>query len=47
MIYGEFEVDVYGMDVVCYGKFVENKQYIKEIMGQFYFCCFVMIYLNE
>ncbi len=47
MIHGEAEADVYGMDVARYGKFAENKQYIKETTGQFYSRRFVMTYPNE
>lgn len=47
MIHGEPEADVYGMDVARYGKFAENKQYIKETTGQFYSRRFVMTYPNE
>ncbi|MAJ34871.1 MAG: glycine cleavage system protein T [Candidatus Puniceispirillum sp. TMED52] len=47
IIHGEPEADVYGMDVARYGKFAENKQYIKETTGQFYSRRFVMTYPNE
>ncbi|MEL6169791.1 MAG: FAD-dependent oxidoreductase [Pseudomonadota bacterium] len=47
MIHGESEADVYGMDVARYGKFAENRQYIKETTGQFYSRRFVMTYPNE
>lgn len=47
IIHGEPEADVYGMDVARYGKFAENKQYIKETTGQFYTRRFVMTYPNE
>jgi len=47
MIHGEAKADVYGMDVARYGKFAENKQYIKETTGQFYSRRFVMTYPNE
>jgi len=47
MIHGEAEADVYSMDVTRYGKFAENKQYIKETTGQFYSRRFVMTYPNE
>ena len=47
MIYGEPEADVFGMDVARYGKYAENKQYIKETTGQFYSRRFVMTYPNE
>jgi len=47
MIEGEPEADVWCMDVARYGKFAENKQYIKETTGQFYSRRFVMTYPNE
>tara|TARA_B100000945_G_scaffold209706_1_gene168791 strand:+ start:1947 stop:4352 length:2406 start_codon:yes stop_codon:yes gene_type:complete len=47
IIYGEPEADVFGMDVARYGKYAENKQYIKETTGQFYSRRFVMTYPNE
>ena len=47
MIYGEPEADVFGMDIAGYGKYAENKQYIKETTGQFYSRRFVMTYPNE
>ncbi len=47
MIHGEPEADVYGMDVARYGKFAENKRFIRETTGQFYSRRFVMTYPNE
>ncbi len=47
IVEGEAEADVYCMDVARYGKFAENKQYIKETTGQFYSRRFVMAYPNE
>jgi dimethylglycine dehydrogenase len=47
MIHGEPEADAWSMDVARYGKFAENKQYIKETTGQFYSRRFVMTYPNE
>ena len=47
MIYGEPEADVYGMDIARYGKFAENKEFIKQTTGQFYSRRFVMTYPNE
>lgn len=47
MIHGEPEADVWCMDVARYGKFAENRQYIKETTGQFYSRRFVMTYPNE
>ncbi len=47
MIYGEAEADVYGMDVARYGRFAENREYIRQTTGQFYSRRFVMTYPNE
>ncbi len=47
MIQGEPEADVYGMDVARYGKWAENRQFIRETTGQFYSRRFVMTYPNE
>ncbi|WP_171176858.1 FAD-dependent oxidoreductase [Ruegeria sp. HKCCD8929] len=47
MIHGEPEADVYGMDVARYGKYAENRRYIRETTGQFYSRRFVMTYPNE
>ncbi len=47
MIHGETEEDIYGMDVARFGKYAENRQYIKEMTGQFYSRRFVMTYPNE
>ena len=47
MIHGEPEADVYGMDVARYGKFAENREYIRQTTGQFYSRRFVMTYPNE
>ena len=47
MIHGEPEADVYGMDVARYGKFAENREFIKQTTGQFYSRRFVMTYPNE
>lgn len=47
MIEGHPEADAWSMDVARYGKFAENKQYIKETTGQFYSRRFVMSYPNE
>lgn len=47
MIHGEPEADVYSMDLTRFGRFAENKQYIKETTGQFYSRRFVMTYPNE
>lgn len=47
MIHGEPEEDIYGMDVGRYGEFASNRQYIKEMTGQFYSRRFVMSYPNE
>ncbi len=47
MIHGEPEADAWPMDVARYGKFAENRQYIRETTGQFYSRRFVMTYPNE
>ena len=47
MIEGEPETDAWSMDVARYGKFAENKRYIRETTGQFYSRRFVMSYPNE
>ena len=47
MIYGETEADAWSMDIARYGKFTENREYIKQTTGQFYSRRFVMSYPNE
>ncbi len=47
MIHGEPEADAWSMDVARYGKYAENKRYIRETTGQFYSRRFVMTYPNE
>ena len=47
MIHGEPETDVFGMDIARYGKYAENREYIKQTTGQFYTRRFVMTYPNE
>ena len=47
MIHGEPEDDIYGMDVARYGAFASNREYIKQMTGQFYSRRFVMTYPNE
>ncbi|MGB7337029.1 MAG: FAD-dependent oxidoreductase [Salaquimonas sp.] len=47
MIHGEAEADTWPMDIARYGKFAENKRYIRETTGQFYSRRFVMTYPNE
>ncbi|MDE2739355.1 MAG: FAD-dependent oxidoreductase [Paracoccaceae bacterium] len=47
MIHGEPEADVFGMDIARYGKYAENRKYIKQTTGQFYTRRFVMTYPNE
>jgi dimethylglycine dehydrogenase len=47
MIEGEPEEDIFGMDVARFGRYAENRQYIKEKTGQFYSRRFVMTYPNE
>ena len=47
IIHGEPEADAWSMDVARYGKFAENREYIKQTTGQFYSRRFVMSYPNE
>ena len=47
MIHGEAEADTWCMDAARYGKFAENRDYIKQTTGQFYSRRFVMSYPNE
>ncbi len=47
MIEGEPEADAWCMDVARYGKWAENRRYIRETTGQFYSRRFVMTYPNE
>ena len=47
MIGGEPETDSFSMDVARYGKYAENKRYIRETTGQFYSRRFIMSYPNE
>lgn len=47
MIDGEPQEDVFGMDVARFGGFAENREYIRQMTGQFYSRRFVMTYPNE
>ena len=47
MIHGEPEADAWSMDVARYGKYAENREYIRQTTGQFYSRRFVMSYPNE
>jgi dimethylglycine dehydrogenase len=47
MIQGEPEEDIFGMDVARFGAFAENREYIRQMTGQFYSRRFVMTYPNE
>ncbi len=47
IIEGEPEADAWPMDVARYGKYAENRRYIRETTGQFYSRRFVMTYPNE
>jgi dimethylglycine dehydrogenase len=47
MIEGEPEEDIFGMDVARFGSYAENREYIREMTGQFYSRRFVMTYPNE
>jgi dimethylglycine dehydrogenase len=47
MIHGEPEADIYGMDVARYGEFASQREYLRQMTGQFYSRRFVMSYPNE
>jgi dimethylglycine dehydrogenase len=47
MIEGEPQSDIYGMDAARYGAFASNREYIRQMTGQFYSRRFVMTYPNE
>ena len=47
MIQGEPEEDIFGMDIARFGSFAENREYIRQMTGQFYSRRFVMTYPNE
>jgi dimethylglycine dehydrogenase len=47
MIEGEPEQDIFGMDVARFGPYAENREYIRQMTGQFYSRRFVMTYPNE
>ena len=47
MIHGEPEGDIFGMDIARYGRHASNRQYIKEMTGQFYSRRFVITYPNH
>lgn len=47
IIHGEPEADAWSMDVARYGRYAENRQYIRQTTGQFYSRRFVMTYPNE
>jgi dimethylglycine dehydrogenase len=47
MIDGEPVSDIYGMDIARYGAFASNREYIRQMTGQFYSRRFVMTYPNE
>ena len=47
MIHGEPEEDIYGMDVARFGPYAENRDYIRQMTGQFYSRRFVITYPNE
>jgi dimethylglycine dehydrogenase len=47
MIHGEPEADAWSMDVARYGRWAENREYIRQTTGQFYSRRFVMTYPNE
>ena len=47
MIHGEPEEDIFGMDVARFGSYAENREYIRQMTGQFYSRRFVITYPNE
>jgi dimethylglycine dehydrogenase len=47
MIEGEPEEDPFAMDVARFGPYAENREYIRQMTGQFYSRRFVMTYPNE
>jgi dimethylglycine dehydrogenase len=47
MIEGEPGADIYGMDVARYSAFASNREYLRQMTGQFYSRRFVMSYPNE
>ena len=47
MIEGEPEEDIFAMDVARFGSFAENREYIRQMTGQFYSRRFVITYPNE
>ena len=47
MIEGEPEEDIFAMDVARFGSFAQNREYIRQMTGQFYSRRFVITYPNE
>jgi dimethylglycine dehydrogenase len=47
MVEGEPRADIYGMDNARYGAYASNREYIRQMTGQFYSRRFVMSYPNE
>ncbi len=47
MVEGEPGADIYGMDIARYGDFASNREYLRQMTGQFYSRRFVMSYPNE
>ncbi|MGH6908179.1 MAG: GcvT family protein, partial [Aestuariivirga sp.] len=47
MVEEEPGADIYGMDIARYGEFASNREYLKQMTGQFYSRRFVMSYPNE
>ena len=47
MIHGETEADAWPLDIARYGEFASNREYIRQMTGQFYSRRFVMTYPNE
>jgi len=47
MVEGEPEEDIFAMDVARFGSYAEDREYIRQMTGQFYSRRFVMDYPNE
>ena len=47
MVEGEPQEDIFAMDVARFGSYAEDREYIRQMTGQFYSRRFVMTYPNE
>jgi dimethylglycine dehydrogenase len=47
MVEGSPQADVFGMDIARYGEFAANREFIRQMTGQFYSRRFIMTYPNE